>query len=121
MMSGGWIVVRMHRAAEIGRSLFGHDDGGEANPRRQLSMKGLGNARRAGRRVVLRQLAMLRGHRRHVWRSNPGSNCRRPRLAVTQFDQRREDQQRLRKNRHACQRVTNCRRQTSPRTDTHGG
>ena len=66
-------------------------------------------------------LSRLRRDRRRIRGRDPGSHVSlRASVRVTKLDQGREEQQDLRKDRHACKRVTNRSAQTAPLTDTHG-
>lgn len=118
MMGGGWIMLQKACGTKINRRRLCHNHSGQANTGSQLGMQRLGNTCRAGHRVVLRRAIRLASDHRGTG-GRYGAGRPRPGIAIVQLDQRGEEQQQLREDRHACQRSTDRRCQLAPHSGTH--
>ena len=120
MMSGGWVVLRKYGIPDVERRPCGHHGDRQPDTVGQLSVQRLRNACRTGGGIVRLRLPVLGAEGRGIGRRESGGDGPRTLRTFPHFDERREEQQHLRENRHACERVPHRRCQTAPGANTHG-
>jgi len=95
MVGGGRIVVPQHLGAEIDRSAFSNNHGGQAHTRFDSREERLCDAGGASRGVVWRRAAALRAHARTRWRGHSRGDYAPRRIRVAHLEQRGKQHQHL--------------------------